>query len=203
MIIAEVFVSSLKFNKVQLIVFLIFSVSIILILRFNDTAIQQSKKVEECSIIYEGNNPKFNIVFLPFKYTDNKRFFEDIASYVYGEFGFQGIEPFKSNLKNFNFYAVMSDLVECDIIDNTLICNELNIKKLAASCPNDFIFVLSDRDTIKDFVSPLRSSAYLNIASINTADHRLVVLHEFAHIYGGLADEYVEESIVAKKIIDF
>jgi len=182
-------------NKVQILVIIIFAVSLFFILKINQDNIEYSKGNIDCNTVYQGKNAKVNVVFLPYGYGDEKRFYEDVDSYVNGEFGFKNVEPFKSNFESFSFYDIVSENIKCDVTDNTFICDDLSAKRAAANCPNDYIIVLYDRDAIRDLIVPIRSSAYLNLASINTADHRLVVLHEFAHIYGGLADEYVEEGI--------
>ena len=184
-----------KINIVQVIVIIIFVVSFLLILNIKNNDIAITGSGAKCNLIKDGSDKNTDIVFLPYGYKDNQRFFEDVDTYVNGEFGFKNTEPFKSHFDQLNFYTVETADVTCDVLDDTIICNELESKIAAANCPNDYIIVLYDRDMVKDFIVPLRSSAYLNLASINTADHRLVVLHEFAHIFGGLADEYVEESI--------
>ncbi|MBS3149849.1 hypothetical protein J4455_04130 [Candidatus Woesearchaeota archaeon] len=169
--------------------------SIIFILRVNKTSVDDTKRSSDCFVVNEGKNEKVNVVFLPYGYSDNKKFLSDIDMYINGEFGFKNLEPFKSNFENINFYSVMDSNVKCDVVDNTIICDELSTRSAASRCPNDYIIVLYDRDSIKDFIVPIRSSAYLNLASINTADDPLVVPHEFVHICCNLADEYVEEGI--------
>ena len=185
----------LQLNKVQVIVLLIFIVSIFFILRVNNTSVDGTKRSSDCFIIKEGETGKGNLVFLPYGYSDNKKFLDDIDVYVNGEYGFKNLEPFKSNFENINFYSVIGENIKCDVIDNTIICDDLSTKNAVSKCPNDYVVVLYDRDSIKDFIVPIRSSAYLNLASINTADHVLVLPHEFAHICCSLADEYVEEGI--------
>jgi hypothetical protein len=61
--------------------------------------------------------------------------------------------------------------------------------------------VLVDRSKIKDFIRPVRSSAISNIAKINTADRPYVLIHEFGHSFGDLADEYVDEAYYSQ--VDF
>lgn len=148
----------------------------------------------DCIVVKEGNssNP-LNVVFLSYKYTDDNRFFSDVNSYVFGSSGFSAVEPIRDNMEKFNFYAILTNDLECYIEDQTLLCDDTQAKKIAKKCPNDYIFILGDRSAFLDFVNPVRSSAYLNVASINTADNKLVVLHEFGH-FRGLVDEYVEDS---------
>ena len=182
-------------NRVQLIVILIFLASLLFILKVNTNNDIGTRRSSDCFAVKEGETGKVNIVFLPYGYTDEKKFLNDANSYVSGELGFKNVEPYKSKFENINFYSVINTNVKCDVIDNTIICDELSARSAATNCPNDYIIVLYDRDAIKDFIAPIRSSAYLNIASLNTADHPLVFPHEFAHICCGLADEYVEEGI--------
>jgi len=102
-------------------------------------------------------------------------------------------EPFKGRQEKMNFYRVDKlEELDCEI-DAWVKCDEFSVKKLASYCPNDYIVILVDRGKVRDLISPVRSSAISNMAKINTADNELVVLHEFGHIFGGLADEYVDE----------
>ena len=176
-----------KALKIGIISFIIFFV-IVLILFTNKQVVSS-----DCIAIKEDG--EISIVFLSYGYKDQNNFFSDVNDYVYGENGFLAIEPFKENKDKLSFYAIATDDVVCNIEDKTFICDDRSTKKIASKCPHNYIFVLADRNKFLDFVEPIRSSAYLNLASINTADNKLVVLHEFGHLFGGLADEYVEKGI--------
>ncbi len=171
-------------------------VTIILVFVFNINKVSKSPALNsDCIIINEGESGKTNIVFLSYGYEDKESFLADVNKYIEGENSFSTIEPFKSNFEKLNFYAVMSNEVKCDIQDGTILCEDRTTKKVASKCPNDYIFVINKVNQFKDIVLPLRSSSYLNIGSINVADNKLVVLHEFGHLFASLSDEYVEDGI--------
>ena len=180
-------------NKVSI---LVFSLIILIIAAFSIflNFDKPTKKSPDSDCIVINENPEsFNVVFLSYKYNRKDDFMKIINSYVYGQNGFFNIEPFKSNFNRFSFYAVYSDSVICNTNQGTLLCEDSTAKKLASKCPNDYVFILAERNNFLDAVAPVRSSAYLNFGSINTADHELVVLHEFAHLFGRLVDEYWDD----------
>ena len=152
----------------------------------------QKSPDSDCITILKNPN-SFDVVFLSYKHPSNEDFIKSVNNYVYGANGFASIEPFKSHLDRLSFYAVYTDSVQCDLEQGTLICDDYTSKKVASKCPNDYVFILSDRNNFVDALIPIRSSAYLNIGSINTADNELVVMHEFAHLFGKLVDEYVDD----------
>lgn len=149
------------------------------------------KEIDCVSVLYNSNpNNSIDIVFLGYGY--NK--FDDFALDVNRNVElFLKTEPFKSNKEKINFYRIdkLED-ISCEVGD-WIKCDEFSVKKLASYCPNDYIIILVDRNKVKDLLSPVRSSAVSGMEKINTADNDLVVLHEFGHIFGGLADEYVDE----------
>ncbi|MBS3172239.1 hypothetical protein J4438_01495 [Candidatus Woesearchaeota archaeon] len=57
-------------------------------------------------------------------------------------------------------------------------------------CPHDYVIVAVDSEGIQNLFDLLRSSAWMGIASLNTADDPLVFSHEFAHLFANFADEY-------------
>ena len=83
--------------------------------------------------------------------------------------------------------------IECSI-QSWISCDEYKAKQIASYCPNDYIFILAERNKMMDLLRPIRSSSISNMASINTADKTAVLMHEFGHSFGKLADEYVDES---------
>ena len=168
--------------------------------RGNTTSVTASnpsdKEVDCVSLLYNGDpNDKVDIVFLAYNYDKTEDFTSEVNDYINNVF--LKTEPFKSNKKKINFYMI-DEFVDmgCDI-KGYLDCNEFKVKQLASQCPNDYIFVLGKRNKALDLLSPVRSSAYSNIAHINTADNKKVLLHEFGHVFGGLADEYVDENYYA------
>lgn len=156
------------------------------------TPFRSSDKEVDCvSLLYNSYpNNSIDIVFLGYGYTKFDDFREDVNKNMNI---FLKTEPFNSNQERINFYRIdKMDMFSCDI-GAWVRCDEFEVKKLSSYCPNDYIVILVDRNKIKDLIKPVRSSAVSNIEKINTADNKLVILHEFGHIFGGLADEYVDE----------
>ena len=98
------------------------------------------------------------------------------------------VSPFSENKEKFNFYSVNMPPT-CDIQNGILVCYSKEVIKASALCPNDYVFVLSKQS------AGIRSSAYTNLISVNIADKKSVVIHEFGHIFANLADEYVPSTI--------
>ena len=96
--------------------------------------------------------------------------------------------PFKDNKGKFNFYSVNA-APDCSIQSGILVCYSRSLVQAAALCPDDYIVVLSKQ------TSSIRSSAYINLISVNTENPKSVVIHEFAHIFANLADEYIPSVI--------
>jgi hypothetical protein len=182
-----------KENIIKSIAVIVSIVTILSIFIFAyNTNIKKSPN-SECMTILE--NPKsFNVVFISYKYNDKTEFEKTAREYIYGNSGFASIEPFKSNMDKISFYAIFSDSAMCSIDQGTLICDDFTSKRIGSKCPNDYIFILGERNGFVDALVPVRSSAYLNIASINTADSEFVVLHEFGHLFGRLVDEYTDDT---------
>ncbi|MEK6888941.1 MAG: hypothetical protein AABW80_02425 [Nanoarchaeota archaeon] len=94
------------------------------------------------------------------------------------------IYPLNKNKDSFNIYYI-TDNIECELYKNAaLFCHSRELIKKAATCPNDYIFVL------KSHASSIRSSSYLNVLSINTNHPLSVIAHEFGHAFANLAEEY-------------
>lgn len=146
----------------------------------------------ECTTKLSHGEDKLDIVFLPFGYEDKEDFSADVDYYI--DNVFMKVEPFKTKIKKLNFHMVNVFVDLGCSLGSSIRCNELKVKQLASHCPNDYIIVLAERNKISDLFNPVRSSASSNVAKINTADNRLVLAHEFAHILAGLADEYVDEA---------
>lgn len=157
-------------------------------------AINYSEKDVDCvTVLYNGDpDNKVDVVFLGNEYKDLEDFVKDTNNYINNVF--LGTRPFELNKKKINFYRIdkFQDL-GCKIT-SYILCNQYKAKQLASNCPNDYIFIITDIGKIKDFVKPIRSSAFSNIAHVNAADNEFVLLHEFGHTFADLADEYVDES---------
>jgi hypothetical protein len=135
----------------------------------------------ECQVLVENvGNKKVNIVFFTNNVSQGK-----IDGYV--DY-FLNSEPFVNNKEKFNFYYAGEG--NCEVIKNKAVyCYSKQLLKKSAICPSDVIIVLSDMPR------QLRSSAYMNVVSLNVHHNKNVILHEFAHIFANLADEYVPSTI--------
>ena len=144
----------------------------------------------DCNTKLSHGEDKLDIVFLPYGYEDKADFNADVDYYI--DEVFMRVEPFKTKIKKLNFHMVNVFVDLGCSLGSIIRCNELKVKQLASHCPNDYIIVLAERNKISDLFNPVRSSASSNVAKVNTADDKLVLAHEFAHILAGLADEYVD-----------
>jgi len=171
-----------EMNKNLLVLIIIIIVVILLIVIFvvfNILKPLSSSPVVEgnCEVIAtnEGNN-KIEIVFL----TDevSKKEVKKYADYLVDS------EPFLGNKEKFNIYYAGD--ANCEILKGEfLFCYSKELLKKSSVCPNDYIIVLTNEK------SSIRSSAYLDVISLNINHNKNVLLHEFGHIFGNLADEYV------------
>ncbi len=93
--------------------------------------------------------------------------------------------PFNSYKDSFNFYYIDSYQPKCELYKGVaFLCYSRDLIKKASACPNDIIVVL------KEGKSSIRSSAYMNVLSLNTNVPKSVFVHEFGHAFANLADEY-------------
>ena len=136
----------------------------------------------ECKIISENpGDKKVDIVFLSENVGKNKA--EEYSNYLLAS------EPFSEHKEKFNFYSA-GEVDGCKIVQgNVLLCYSKEMVKQSSLCKNDYIVVLSDRDR------NIRSSSYINVLSLNVNHPNNVLLHEFAHAFSRLADEYVPSVI--------
>lgn len=96
-----------------------------------------------------------------------------------------GAEPYKSKRNYFNSRVIENKDVECnDYQGKAILCNTLEVQNLAKQCPYDYISV------VKEKPANIRSSAYANIISLNSAHEDSVFLHEMGHAFANLAEEY-------------
>src|SRR3989344_1015980 len=93
-------------------------------------------------------------------------------------------EPYKDKRNYFNTRVIEQE-VECkDYKGIAILCNTKEIQNLAKQCPHDYIVV------VKEEPKNIRSSAYGNVLSINKVHEDSVLIHEFGHAFGNLAEEY-------------
>ena len=162
--------------------------------RKDSTLVEASDKkdsAQDCIIVSGSDvgdpDEKVDIVFLGYGY-DNKSFFIDDVNEYTNNYLFR-IEPFLSNKDKFNIWMIDNKQPDCSIT-SYIFCDSLSVNKIASNCPNDHIFILADKSKVS---SSVRSSAISNMIKINTKDNRLVLVHEFGHSFGGLADEYTDK----------
>jgi len=130
--------------------------------------------LETCKTIVNNGNGRVNIVIFADSQTAQK-----YVGY------FLSFYPMSSNKNAFNFYYIDSYQPQCEIYKGiAMLCRSKDMIKKAASCPNDYIMA------IETHPSEIRSSAFLNIMSINSNLPSSVVQHEFGHVFAGLAEEY-------------
>lgn len=158
------------------------------------------KSVDCVSVVYNSPpNNSIDIVFLGYGYSSYEDYRQDVDENINT---ILSVSPFNESAEKLNFYRVDKlDQLACQI-NQMIKCDEYEVKKLASFCPNDYIIILVDRNKIKDLLNPVRSSAIGNIEKINTADNNLVILHEFGHTFGNLADEYVDEKYYSNIAFD-
>jgi hypothetical protein len=167
------------------------------------------------SVDLEINGPsseKVDILFLAEGYTEEEmdKFLEDArrsAGYIFSE------EPFKSNRHRFNIRAVKSvsrdsgaDIPGEGVWKNTVMNASFYtfgverymttmdfraVSDVAALAPYDQIYILVNTEKYG-------GGGIYNHYSISAADNlqsRAVVIHEFGHAFGGLADEYFNSQV--------
>ncbi len=159
-----------------------------------------------------GADEKVDVLFLAEGYTldEMDKFLEDArrsAEYIFSE------EPFKSSRKQFNIRAVKSasqdsgtDIPGAGVWKNTVVNSSFytfgierymttmdykSVCDVAANAPYDQIYILVNTDKYG-------GGGIYNLYSISAADNlqsRAVVIHEFGHSFGGLADEYYTSAV--------
>ncbi len=173
-----------KSNKYLLITLGAFFLSLLIIVTiiyFSKPSIQPSEYLT-CKTIQENGleDEKIDILFVFDNVNEDKA--EDYMDYLLA------IEPFAANREKFNFYSLDAH-PDCELKNNILFCYNRKLIKEASACPHDYIIVLSKHPL------SVRSSAYTNFMSINTAHPKTVLIHEFGHAFANLADEYVPSRI--------
>lgn len=154
----------------------------------------KDKEIECVSVLYndEADN-SLDIVFLGSSYKDIKSFSSDADSYIEIV---KTTPPYSYSLDKVNFYRIdeFKD-IGCKAVSygfgGYVICDDYLAKQLASECPFDIVVILINRGII-DIAQPLRSSSKGDVMALNTAENKMVMLHELGHSFADLADEYVD-----------
>lgn len=138
------------------------------------TGVEMMSPTEECKIIQQSREGSVNILF----------FAEEEETKKYSDF-LLDTYPFNQSKNKFDIYYIDTYNPECKLYKETaILCHSKELIRKAASCPSDYIVVL------KDEKRSIRSSSYMNVLSINSAQPLSVFTHEFGHSFANLADEY-------------
>ncbi len=134
----------------------------------------EPEKLESCkSLVYNGED-RIDLLFLASE-SDTQRFSDALLN----------TPPYDENKDYFNVFFIDDYEPTCeDYKDIAILCNTKENLKEARRCPNDYPIV------IKDKPSNIRSSAFGNVISINKNHENSVIVHEFGHAFGNLAEEY-------------
>ncbi|PJC44927.1 hypothetical protein CO038_01310 [Candidatus Pacearchaeota archaeon CG_4_9_14_0_2_um_filter_39_13] len=133
-------------------------------------------ELEDCKSLVYNEEASMNILF----------FSSEEEAVEYSSYLLQA-SPFNENPESFNFYYIGPDNYkpDCEIYKGAaVLCYDQEIIRKAASCPHDYIVVI-DRQPLN-----IRSSAYLNVMSLNSRHSLTVFLHEFGHAGFNFAEEY-------------
>ncbi len=171
-----------KLMFVSIIVFIVIVVGVIgsLIVFKNAFLGPASGNLEECTVLKQNSDNGVNVVF----FGDDKKEVERYIDYFFGW------DPLSVHKDRFNFYYIDYS-PECELYNGiAMLCYSRELVRVAGSCPNDQIVVLND-----DYSRSIRSSSYLNVASLNVKHPLSVFLHEFGHSFVNLAEEYVPAKI--------
>ncbi|MFA6023046.1 MAG: hypothetical protein WC781_03085 [Candidatus Pacearchaeota archaeon] len=164
-----------------LVIILVALTSALVILLNQDLNPSSSPSLTDCNVIKESGEGKINLVF--FSSRENAKLYSDFL---------ETIAPFDNIKDEFNVYSIENYTPKCELYQGiALLCYSKELVKKAGSCPNDYIIVLDSKD------STIRSSAYMNVMSINMNHLPTVLPHEFGHVFANLAEEYVPAEITA------
>jgi hypothetical protein len=98
-------------------------------------------------------------------------------------------KPYNMYKDKFNFIYSDNISIDCELYRNiAVLCYSEKVSK-----SSDYIVVIDN-----SFTSNIRSSAYLNMISLNAKHPKTVLLHEFGHVLGGLSDEYIPSQLPLK-----
>tara|TARA_Y100000310_G_scaffold339653_1_gene432967 strand:+ start:1702 stop:3510 length:1809 start_codon:yes stop_codon:yes gene_type:complete len=138
--------------------------------------------LEECNTLSFNGDDKTNLVFISTE-ADAKKYSDSLFTY----------SPLNKNKDQFNIYYISNYQPKCELYKGiALFCHSKELVKKASSCPSDYIIALQPQK------SGTRSSAYLNVMSINSNHKLSVFAHEFGHAFANLAEEYTPAKIPSK-----
>lgn len=167
--------------------FVISSLAVVIVL-FTYLNIQQEQPVDVAtedlktcrSLKYNGED-RIDLLFLASE-EDTKRFSDTILT----------TPPYSEHKDYFNVFFIPPSDYEPTCNDYkgiAILCDTKSNLEVARRCPNDYIIV------VKDYPSNIRSSALSNVISINKNHEDSVIIHEFGHAFGNLAEEYTPASL--------
>ena len=169
----------MELHKTAYIIIISLLVAIILLfaylnLKQNSVSVEIGEELESCkSLVYNGED-RIDLLFLASE-SDTQRFSDALLNTL----------PYSENKNYFNIFFIDDYEPTCeDYKGIAILCNTKENIKEARRCPNDYIFI------IKDKPSNIRSSAFGNVISINKNHDNAVIVHEFGHAFGNLAEEY-------------
>ncbi len=152
---------------------------IILLLIKPQLSPNSNSNLETCNSLSYSSSSAKNLVFFA---TEKQA--REYSQYL------ESISPYNQN--SFNIYF-LDYSPECELYQGkAVLCYNSDLIKKASSCPNDIIIV------IKDYPRNIRSSAYMNVISINSRDNKNVLIHEMGHALAFLSDEYVPSTLPRK-----
>ena len=159
---------------------LIAAVILSLVLQISKPNLSPQRELETCKSLYYNGESGINIVV----FSDAK------TAKIYAD-NLLSTSPLSGRKNAFNFYYIDSYKPECELYQGVaLLCYSRELIKKASSCPNDYIVVVQEYD------AKIRSSAYMNVISLNSRLPKTVFAHEFGHVFANLADEYSPSAIV-------
>ena len=133
--------------------------------------------LETCKPLYNNGEGKINLVF----FSDQK------TTKEYADFLLE-THPLDEKKDSFNIFYIDDYEPSCELYQGiAVLCHNRETISKAASCPNDFIFAITDHP------KQIRATAYRNVVSLNKNLPFSVITHELGHVLVNFAEEYVEE----------
>lgn len=149
------------------------------------------------NVIKNGDSTqKIDVAFVGDGYSDNEELKRDVLKIVdyngnNGINGLMSVEPFKSNRNKFNIWMVKAG-------DSIPMNTEYNdgpdrgkSLEVAAECTSADYQVIMSKKSFRSYAF-FSGDAYLSLSSRDENQWGRLLLHEFGHSFGMLADEYVE-----------
>ena len=150
-----------------------------------------------CVVMQDGGDYEnsINIIFLGTEYESVEEFRLDTERFMES---FLSVVPHNNYKDRFNFFRIEDFGNYGCKYEDAVICNPQTVQRAATKCPGqDMNVVLVSRNKVNNFFKHLRSSAWLTLVSLNSADDPLVLSHEAAHVLYDFADEYVYGGIIS------